>query len=261
MTKILTQAQRANAVRSLTFCYLCGQRFASGGRDWNRDHVPPVSYMSARDAALPMRAHPSCNSAWSVRDERAGQLVGTMIGRFPASVERTRIDVTRFANAADGQSFFGVLDFGLDQDVRRIVRAFHAALYGEYLPPQQIWVSLPFAAGNAPSGIPEIEPPPSWHAAAVIDLQRSRHVGRLDHLVCGKDECEYVCTRVSTPTRPWRCVFGLRLHTWGEFGDPAFGQRGCVGFYYSDRCPQGASRAPGIAVGVRIPNPLDPFAR
>lgn len=206
-----------------------------------------------------MRAHEARNGAWSVRDERAGQLVSTMIGRYPAS-KRTRIDVTRFTNAADGRSFFGVLNFGLEEDVRRIVRAFHAALYDEYLPPQGISVSLPFATGHAPTGVPEIEPPPPWHRAAVIDLLRSKHVDRLDQVVCDGNECEYACTWMPPTRGQWRCVFGLRLHRWGNLGEPAFAQRGCVGFYYRDERPQGACEAPTICLGIRVPNPLDPFA-
>lgn len=141
---------------------------------------------------------------------------------------------SRTTNRANGESVVGVLDFGLEEDVRRIVRAFHAALYNECLPGPDIRVSLPFAAGRAPSGIPEVEPLPDWHEAAVIDLLRSKQVDRLDQVVCDNDECEYACTWMPPTPRTrglWRCVFGMRLHTWGNLGEPAFSQRGCVGFY------------------------------
>lgn len=252
--EILTEKQRSDAVRRLRFCYLCGKPL---GKDRTRDHVPPTSYVSGRAAALPMRAHQACNQAWSVRDERAGQLASTMIGRYPSSPEQTRIDVTKFTEPTTGETLFGVLDYGMANDVRRIVRAFHAALYDDYLPDEGIQVSLPFSAGRMTSAGPTVEPPPRWHAAAVLDLLRARADRQLDRVVCHGGECEYICTWLPDPQG---CVFGLRLHVWGDLGEPAFGQRGCVGHYVRPTIPPDAGRAPTVAVRVRITNPMDPFA-
>ncbi len=259
MIRILTDDDREKAVRRLRFCYLCGEPLGpKRGSGWNRDHTPPTSYVTGRGAALPMRTHPECNAAWSLRDERGGQLMSTMIGRYPSRTQ-TRIDVTNFIDAETGTSFFGVREFGIETDVRRIVRAFHAALYDEFLAEDGILISLPFASGHAPSGVPVPDPIPDWHRAAVIDLRRSQGFDRLDHLACGGGECDYICTWTRASNR-WRCVFGLRLHEWGNLGDPAFQQRGCVGLYHRNQLPSNASTAPSIAVPVRLPNPLDPFA-
>jgi hypothetical protein len=262
MVEILGEMDRIKAVRRIGFCYICGEPLErKRGVGWNVDHVPPIAYVSGRAAALPMRAHPACNHAWSARDERGAQFVSTMIGRYPSSPANIRIDVTRFPNPVTGESRFGVLDFGFEKDVRRIVRAFHAAVYNDYLPEPGIEVSLPFAAGHAPAGVPEADPFPVWHTDVVLHLLRSDHVKRLDRLLCGKNECEYICTWMLSKPGLWQCVFGLRVHTWGHMGEPAFGQRGCVGFYHRKGPPVGASEAPTIDLRIRIPNRLDPFVK
>lgn len=261
MVTILTPKEREAAVRRPSFCYLCGQPLgAKKGIGWNRDHVPASSYLTGRSAALPMRAHPECNSLWSMRDERAGQMIAILIGRYPRSPERTRIDVTKFTNVATGESHFAVEAFDFEQDVWRMIRAFHAALYGEFLSPDTpTSVSLPFPSGHAPNGVPSYDEPPMWHRAVVKDVLRAAQLDRVDRLTCAGGECEYKCTWIALPQAPCRCVWALRIHNWKDLGDTRFPSRGCVGYYDPTAPPKGASRVPQVGAWVGIKNPLDAF--
>jgi hypothetical protein len=73
MASLLTHKD-LQAVRDLSFCYLCGNQFDPNDQV-NRDHVPPKSIFARHDRRpLTLRTHVDCDSAHKRTDEKIGQL-------------------------------------------------------------------------------------------------------------------------------------------------------------------------------------------
>ena len=114
--------------------HLCGQALMPGP-ERDKDHVPPSGLFALADCDQPLilSTHRLCNGGRSQEDQAIGQLVGVLHGRrVNRNHNKLQIKVGRFTDGSRGAALEG---FDIREPIRPWVRGFHAALYGEYLPP------------------------------------------------------------------------------------------------------------------------------
>jgi hypothetical protein len=153
MPSILTE-QDLKKCRTLGFCYLCGKVFVAGDPR-NRDHVPPSSIFAKTDQVRPLilPTHPTCNEANSNYDEQIGQLVAVLHGKYPDRRNlKLKVSAAKL-NGSDVPAAF-VMGLQLPKIIFRWLRAFHAALYEQYLPDSGGYIHPPLPEGDRKSGIP-----------------------------------------------------------------------------------------------------------
>jgi hypothetical protein len=219
--------------RKLPFCYLCGKVFTVDEK-LNRDHVPPSACIAVRDKAqspLILPTHPACNAAFKVDDERAGQFLSILHGKLAAR-ENRRLKYKQFF--APGKAREAVTNVDMYGVVTRWVRAFHAALYMQPLPPNTRFATeLPFEVisplGDGRHIIDDGRP--RQRTLCEETLASNRLTKTIDRLVAWNGKLQYECVWVLTPMHAY-CVFWLDFYNWERLarltGRPPMD---CVGLY------------------------------
>lgn len=260
MRSITTEAQ-LRAARRIRFCYLCGAGFEPGVRS-TRDHVPPRKVFASSDRSPPLvlPVHHECNQSQSSEDEVIGQLVSLIHGPPPPK-HRQRFLATKFSPASgSGPEFHGVQDLHLPDIIWRWVRAFHSALYGEFLPTNLgRGLMTPFPGGNIINGKLVMDEDRPHHREMAFTLKQHIALGRVDEVRCCNNKCRYVCTWLTYDSGEPFCLYGVRLYTWELLGDVKnFVKRGCVGFFDYPMPPDSA-RGTNIITPTTLFG-LDPFS-
>jgi hypothetical protein len=165
----------------------------------------------------------------------------------------------------DGTRLCGVNNLDIRGAVKRWIRAFHAALYGELLPPEATFaLETPFQEAMIKDGHVTVRPlREQQHRNFVEVLKRQRAAENLDGIQCNNGRLTYECVWDQfDKARGWLCVFGLDLYSWADLGDTRhFKRRGCVGSYFLPQLgiPASATRARQFRIHVPNNNSLDPF--
>jgi hypothetical protein len=249
--------------RRLSFCYLCGKSFAPNSKA-TRDHVPPKAVFATEDRRvnpLILPVHDRCNKEQSVGDEVIGQLVSVLhcASGWP------RTDKLKIGQVSRGEAT--PITFLTGPDLRpliwRMVKGFHAALYGQpLLVAGKANVHMPFPEGKRLSGnrVSFNDVLPQQRVIAE-EIKKNRLANRLDRVVCFNGKCVYECVWVSGDRGEPICMFALRLYDWEKLADTRmFPPRGCVGIY-SPTSGKPASATRGTALFLPTGGDvLDPFA-
>ena len=261
MSVILDTQKVMRDVRGLPFCYLCGDGFDPTDTV-NRDHVPPSGIFATvdRDFPLILRSHQECNEARSRDDHVVSQLVGVLHGRKPnRKHKKLRVQLGRFEN---GSRAIVVGGLDLRSIIRRWIRGFHAAMYKEYLPETDSFMTCPPLpeAEHSVDG-PKFMPVQEVIPLFVKELKRNRATQTLDQIVCRNGKCRYECVWTQADNGTWICIYGLDLYKWVDLGDKNFEPRGCVGTYVrpGGGVPPGASRSTRLEFPEATSARLDPF--
>jgi hypothetical protein len=148
--------------------------------------------------------------------------------------------------------------------VRRCVRGFHAALYGEPLSEvSTVFMTtppLPEARGTA-AGVSRVSLP-DVVLNFVAELKRNRVTDTLDGIMCRNGKCLYQCVWSQADDGRFLCIYGFDLYGWKDLGDDVrFRARGCVGAYRPEGAvvPRGATRATRLEFPFPNRDVLDPF--
>jgi hypothetical protein len=259
MPELCTRASIASA-RNLPFCYSCGRPVTK--RDNHPDHVPPRAIFAEADRDFPLKvaAHRACNNPQSSRDEVIGQLIAVIHGKYPDR-EHARLKPIVLETPEDGTPVLIFRDTGLPDQVWRWVRAFHAALYREFLPPDtRLALHLPVPSGTGTEDRLTVHGiyPQQYLFAEIV--KKNRVARSLDRIECYNGQCVYECVWVQMDRGRWACVFGLKIYNWIVLGDKRLPSRGCVGLYEpkSGR-PASGTKWTGLEFPVLNLAPLDPF--
>ncbi len=256
MPSILTQ-QDLRAAWRRDFCYICGEVLSTDQKP-SRDHVPPTSLFAPedRDPPLILPTHHDCNMERTRQDELIGQIVSLLHGRIPRP-EIMNLPLFAIDRGPGRTPRGGLHDFPFISIVFRWVRAFHAALNGEFLPDQGGFIWAPFVGSDDLHG-----PPTDDSRGRRFLTQRFKaqaKINRLDRIVCRNGKCEYGCFWLDDDDGRPSCIFGLRIYEWERLSDPERPpRRGCLGWYRADT-PEGAALGTEVEVPVANLEPLDPF--
>jgi hypothetical protein len=257
--ELVTQ-QDLRPLQKLPFCYICGRHFSEGEVS-NKDHVPPSALFlpNDRDFPLILPTHYDCNHERHLDDQTIGQLIGILHSKAPDPAHR-RLDL--YAGiGTDGRPIIAAGGFDLRDIIRRWVRGFHAALYGQPLTGEQFMTFPPLAEGNPDTG--QIDPVHQIIPDFVRAIRHNRRTGALDRIVCRKGKCVYECVWLRDDEGRWFCCYAIDLYSWSRLGDvDRFGLRGCVGAYVP---PERDLPSTTAARGERpddtpLSEPLNPFA-
>jgi hypothetical protein len=255
------------SVQKLPFCYLCGDTFTQEAEK-TRDHVPPKSIFAAadRDRPLILPTHLHCNGAQSGYDEIVGQLIAAIHGKYPEPA-RMRLDVEVAEDANTGAQSAWLTGTNLHRTTCRWLRAFHAALYREYLPDNdgtKFSFDPPFPVGHVDEDNEiRVDTMSPHHALFVEQMKRNRTAGRLDRIVCFNGKCVYECVWDRADGGQPICIFALNVYDWSALANTEdFPKRGCVGVYLPAKGrPAGATTATTLAIPISNIEKLDPFGR
>ena len=114
------------------------------------------------------------------------------------------------------------------------MRAFHTALYHEFLPNKTMnAVHSPFPNGKLTDDGFTIDKVLQQQFMFVEIIKKNRIVKNLDRIVCNNGKLQYDCVWMRMDDGKWCCVFALQVYDWVNLADTNFTRRGCVGFY----CP------------------------
>jgi len=261
--ELRTHANR-RTVAALPFCYLCGRSFGPA-EPRTRDHVPPKAIFLARDRDGPLilPVHSGCNQRESVNDEIIGQLIGILHGRLLKDDQR-RFEVEVIHTAPGTSALLGLKGVPMQQAIGRWIRAFHSALYHEYLPRETPnAIHPPFPSGQQKDGTWIRDDLRIQHPLIVEVIKRNRIADRLDRIECYNGKCVYECVWERMDNQTWGCFFALKIYDWKALADSTnFPSRGCVGWYQA-RTGRPHLAAVGIVKVISFPlenrDPLDPF--
>jgi len=250
-------------VYATPFCYHCGRGFLDS-TPRTRDHVPSRAAFSAVDLTecpLILPAHESCNNSNTSTDKRMGQLVSLRHGSRRR--QRKLESHLRAAAGPDGKVLCAMVGVDLKKAIWRWIRAFHAALYGEFLPDTPHCSVLPPLPAAHPAGGRMVPTPilPQYELFAEL-IKQSRNVGRLDSIRAFGSRLRYDCVWITAGDGRLVCVFALDLYGWSGLGSPNWGrQRCCMGHYLAPQgLPTNASHNPAkIALPLPACSPLDAF--
>lgn len=258
---IRTQPQ-LRAIQSLPFCYLCGRPLVTNPPEaLNMDHVPPKKLFRVADRNPPLQlpTHESCNNGHSENDAVAAQLIDVMHGTAPTQ-QRFEAGAGTFA---DGSPGLAVRGFDMRALVRRWVRGFHAALYGEFVPDGPFTTITPLPEANLnDDGSVTFGPVADVAPHFVETLKKNRAVGALDTVICFNENCRYECVWVQADRGEWMCVWALDVYGWIRLGDGRhFEPRGCFGAYRRAQggVPSGAAESTALSFPISNGERLDPF--
>jgi hypothetical protein len=268
---VLSTQTDLRAVQTLPFCYLCGNAFVEG-IEKNRDHVPPKSIfaISDRDPPLTLPTHVKCNGDQSGYDEVVGQLIAAIHGKYPEPA-RTKLDVSVAESAATGTQSAWLSGANLHRTIGRWLRAFHAALYREFLPDNdgteggtKFSFDPPFPIGRIDESNEIIVAPISpHHTYCVEQIKRNRTAGRLDRITCFNGKCVYECVWDKADGGQPICIFALNVYDWSALANTDdFPKRGCVGMYLPAKGrPADGTTATRLVLPISNAEILDPFGR
>lgn len=260
----LERQQDFRPVQELPFCYGCGSAFRPG-EETSRDHVPAQACFAKADRDFPLwlPAHFECNGRHKLEDERLGQLIGLRRREAPKPESR-RLKFRFFQSTAEQRLVGGITNLDVHAVVQLWLRAFHAALYHEPLPPlTQFAIETPFPMARLEGGrVENVAPRAEQHRLVVETLKRERAGDNVDCIRCNNGKLRYECVWDRFNDGTWLCAFGVDLYGWADLGDTRnFERRGCAGGYsLPDRTiPARASRARNEAREFKNESPLDPF--
>lgn len=243
MIDIRTQRQ-LQRLRRLGFCYLCGDQIERN--ETTRDHVVASRLIlpQHRTPPLILPTHRSCNHKWAVSDGHMAELSRVLHG-IQLDDDNLQLDYVIAVDPETNEEVGAASGVNIEHIVARWVQGFHAAMYGEYLPPigsTRFCISTPFPRGGIErdSGRPVFEPLQPVHVPLCRCIQANRAAGRIDRLSIYDGNVVYECVwdvveqgGVSKPA----CVFAIKFYNWEELGStPITAPRGCVGLYV----PQGS---------------------
>ena len=239
MPALLTEHDLKQCWR-LPFCYICGEAFQPDATK-NRDHVPPSAIFAKEDQSPPLilPTHPSCNEANSLTDEQIGQLVAVRHGKYP-TLPNLKLKVSPHRVPGSDMPTGIIEGLPFRRIVFRWLRAFHAALYRQYLPSCGGYVHPPFPAGDRPTDLSPIHP---IQLEYVKTIKKNRVSKTIDWIICRNGKCRYDCVWVRADNGMPMCVFALDLYDWQQLGDTHHHpSRSCVGIYSpAEGIPSGAS--------------------
>lgn len=251
-------------LQRLSFCYLCGKTFSPQDTR-TRDHVPPKSIFLGTDRHCPLilPTHNNCNQDESWADEIVGQLINVMHGKYPQEHNR-RMDVQIHEHPKTKQPMLVLQGINFRGFIARCVKAFHAALYAEYLPQETpSWFDPPMPVGEKKNGQFQFEKIRVQFPLFVEVIKKNRVAGKVDRLICYNNQCFYECVWEQMDDGTWACIFAFNIYNWKDLGDALHHpKRGCMGFYMPiNGKPKNATT--GIIRILEIPiknsDPLDPF--
>jgi hypothetical protein len=262
----LTTQKELQSIQKLGFCYFCGEPFDNEDKsDINRDHVPPRALFAKPDRTCPLilPSHEECNSSQSQVDEVVGQLVSVLHGRYPTP-RNVRLDVDVIVPQPGGVPIAGLKNLNFQSVLIRWIRAFHAALYGEYLENNtRHALHPPFFAGHIEKDGIRLESVQPQFPLFVEVIKRNRVAGHIDRITAFNGKLRYECVWDRMDDGLHACFFALDIYNWHQLGDPQFfPQRGCVGWYQLSRAtPASATLAVDRELPIRFNNtePLNPF--
>ncbi len=261
--EIITEKE-LRAVSDLSFCYLCGEQF-KGGECRTRDHVPARAIFLPEDRKCPLilPTHDACNQSQSKTDEVVGQIVSALHSKYPKR-ENIKLNLTVHKEAGWSVPMLILEGLNLQGVLARWIRAFHAALYKEYLPNNTPNVfEPPVPSGRKEKGKVVFDKLKIHFPLFVEVIKKNRKAGKIDRVVCFNEKCVYECVWETMDNGTWACFFALNIYDWKKLGDATyFPKRGCVGWYSPKTgCPQNATK--GIVRILEIPisnvDSLDPF--
>ena len=267
----LTTQQDFRKVQKLPFCYLCGEQFKPDDNT-NKDHMPPSSLFldEDRDVPLILPTHVECNASEQVSDELLAQLIKLIHG-WPLKPGHRPLDLTVVWRG--GKPVTLSRGWNIHAFIRRCVRGFHAALYGQWLPSDTWNVFHPPLRGaqlDAETGQPTdkvqamlmTDAGLGQHALFAQVLKQNRVAKNTDKVVCRNGKCIYECIWSHSDSGQPICIFGLKIYDWQQFGDVAgYRRRGCVGIYGPTAGrPVPATRATDLEFPFSNSDDLDPFA-
>ncbi|MCH8968967.1 MAG: hypothetical protein IIA66_07610 [Planctomycetes bacterium] len=266
----LIKQQDFRKVQNLPFCYLCGGEFKAGS-NINRDHVPASALFlkEDRDVPLILSTHVACNAKEHASDQLLGQLIDQIHGR-PINPGYRKLDAT--VVEVNGQVVTITKDLNIHQFIRRCVRAFHAALYHEWLPSDTANAFHPPLRGaqlDGDTGSPTDEfnrllmtdQSLNQHALFSRVLKQNRVAKNTDQVLSQNGKCSYDCVWSQLDDGQPICIFGLKIYDWQRFGELAgYPNRGCVGFY-GPKAGRPATATVSTELEFPFPNEeiLDPF--
>lgn len=260
MADIVNQKQ-AREARKLPFCYICGNPLKTGEvRD--KDHVPPKNMFLIHDRNFPiiLMVHGQCNDAWQTRDEKVGFLIDILHG----------VNITKHSNkykvmiaqTQNGRQYPLLGDIPLKPMIGRIMRAFHAALYHEFMPRSTKNTIL--------TPIPEVEIANGGVKVKRVhdqfrifaDLLRSNIMARTtDKIISNNGKLRYECAWPQLDNGQRFCIFALDIYNWRSLGDKISDEDyACIGAYFlNGHMPKRATPATSIKVDFHSDRALDPF--
>ena len=261
MIEITTQKARQGCGK-IGFCYLCGKPFQSSDEQ-NRDHVPPKAIFLPCDRSDPLvlPTHSACNEGESGEDELVSQLVSALHKKLPRP-EQLRLQFIGGRLRADGEPVAFTTNLNLARIIWRWVRAFHAALYEEFLPrTSKCFVHTPFPSGRREGDKLIGDPILPQQSFVPEEIKKNRVAQNLDILTCYNEKCRYESVFVRTDNGEPVCFWALRLYDWEKLADQRWpASRSCIGGYPPPAgIPENASR--GTTLDFPFPNtdPLAPF--
>jgi hypothetical protein len=149
----------------------------------------------------------------------------------------------------------------LPGQVWRWVRAFHAALYREFLPEDtRLALHLPVPSGSGTQDRLRVDGIHQQQYLFAEIVKKNRIARCLDRVECYNGQCVYECVWVQMDGGAWACVFALNIYNWAVLGDKRLPTRGCVRLYQ----PETGRPATGTKwTTLEFPYlnlaPLDPF--
>jgi hypothetical protein len=257
-------------LQRLPFCYLCGQPFATGEKP-TRDHMPPTALFRREDRDFPLilPTHHACNACEHVNDEMVGLLIGSNEG-WPEPPHHRLLDAQKVHTEAGLLTLTKNLD--IPRFVRRCLRAFHAALYHEWLPPDTANAFHPPLRGcaiNPSTGAPADHLQESLlnddalgqHARFVEALKKNRIASCVDRVTCRNGACVFDVVWIKLDDGRPAGLFGLKIYNWHRYGERlGYPPRGCVGMYFPKwGCPARGTRETDLVFRFSNQDRLNPF--
>lgn len=261
MTDIVNQ-KKAREAKKLPFCYICGNPLQSG-EVHDDDHVPPKSMFLTHDRNFPiiLRVHKQCNAAWQIGDERVGFLIKILHGGD--ITKHSKKYKVKIARAQDGRQFPLLGNIPLKPMIGRIMRAFNAALYQEFMPQStKNTILTPIPEAEITNGGVAIKKVPDQFRI-FADLLRSNIIARTtDKIISNNGKLRYECAWPQLDNGQRFCIFALDIYNWRSLGDQISNEDyACIGAYFlNGHMPDGATPATKIKVDFPSIRGLNPFA-
>jgi hypothetical protein len=261
MPELLTQRD-LRGCQTIAFCYLCGKQF-SASEEFVRDHVPPKAIFVGKDLKDPLilPVHYDCNQRESVGDEVLGQ-IAAILHKKRLRPERSRLKFGEVGIPGTERKISFLYGVNLKPLIWRCVKAFHAALYREFLDVAgKLNLHTPFPEGRYTGDKVTFDNILPQQQVVADAVRKSRLAHKLDRIVCYGGKCIYECTWHQDDARTiWACMFAFKLYNWETLGDTYnFPKRGCVGFYSPvTGLPKLATKGTSLALPF-LSNSLDPF--
>ena len=260
----VTSQSDCRKVRSLPFCYLCGEPFGKSD-ETNHDHIPPESVFAKEDRNFPikLRTHKDkCHAPLSPDDEVLGQLVALIHGKTP-SEKSDKLNISILEDPVTGATSGLFRERNIEYLLRRWIQGFHAALYQSYLPKSaKFAIQTPFPSGTITDAGVEPDPIRDQHYAFVTCIKRNRAAGNVDKIETNNGKLRYECVWDNLSDGSWCCVFALELYNWVDLADiNNYPRRGCAGLYSPGFAvpPSTAHTATKLVFEIGQSDNADPF--